>query len=412
MLASLVTLLALAVPPIAAAQPHDPAIDAQILIDLATAAEALPAGTERIGDVRQNTLRQGQARPFNVTLDAGRCYVVIARGGPGVENVDVQITRRRAVLATDETGDRTARARWCAGERAEPVRVTVRAFRGAGRYAVSVHREPAGRTVESPVIDAQGFALERLSTIVAAHRGPMVDVTVPAREMLAEGQRIERNVTLASGRCYRVVAAGEAGVADLDVELLAPSGDAMQADASDDAQPTLGVLRPLCPGVSGVHRVALRVERGGGAVAWQVLGTPLAGAAAQATQAVQRFRVGGAGTDFLAERIRARHREVGQGRTPVVDVVLAQLGTGESRRFEVDVEGGLCYVALAAAVPSARELDLRVLDDHGNERGHDSTTDAFPSVRFCPSVSTRYTVEVRMFAGYGRFAAQVFSGPP
>ncbi|MFW5921257.1 MAG: hypothetical protein ACOCUS_05400, partial [Polyangiales bacterium] len=122
-----------------------------------------------------------------------------------------------------------------------------------------------------------------------------------------------------------------------------------------------------------------------------------------------RYRVGGSGSGFLASKIRERHGEAGEGHRPATDLRTGRLQTGKKARFEVSVEGGKCYVVLAAGVPSVRELNLRVLDSFGNEVASDSTRDAFPAARACPSVGGRWTVELDMFNGYGKYAVQVFA---
>jgi hypothetical protein len=121
--------------------------------------------------------------------------------------------------------------------------------------------------------------------------------------------------------------------------------------------------------------------------------------------------VGGSGNDFVANRIRDRHRAVGEGRQPVTPVQAGTLQTSETARLEIPVQGGHCYVAVAAGVPSVRILDLRALDAYGNEVDADDSEDAFPSVRFCAQVGgTTWAVEVRMYDGYGRYGLQIFGG--
>jgi hypothetical protein len=125
--------------------------------------------------------------------------------------------------------------------------------------------------------------------------------------------------------------------------------------------------------------------------------------------AEEMSRVGGTGTDFIANRIRELHRVGGEGRPPVTGVVRGSLETAGTRHIEVPVRGQHCYVAVAAGVPSVRILDLRVLDPYGNERDTDETEDALPTVRFCPSVGgASWKIEVRMYEGYGNYGVQVF----
>jgi hypothetical protein len=94
--------------------------------------------------------------------------------------------------------------------------------------------------------------------------------------------------------------------------------------------------------------------------------------------------------------------------TPFVE---HSLRTNERIDLEVSVEGGQCYVALAVGVPSVRELDLYVLDPFGQQRARDGTRDAAPVARFCPTVSGTWKVQLHLFNGYGRVAAQTLRLP-
>ena len=382
--------------------------EAQLVVTVSAAGEA--AGTP-VGHVATGTLRRGQSRSFSAGLDAGKCYLFVARGGEGIENLDLAVSRGRTALTRDTQTDRAADVRHCAGDRPQRVRWTVRAFRGAGAFA-------AGLFEVSPVEESAaaeptaGSLLERLEAAVRTRGASMSVVTTPRRESLIEGARIEREVPLAAGRCYRVLVVGERSIADVDVALLGPDAGVLQSDTGDSSDAHLGVLRPLCPARSGAHRVALRAHTGSGDVAWQVIGSvPEGRDAPERAAEASRFRVGGTGSGFVNARVRERHRAAGRGRAPVTDLLGGTLRTGDERRIAVEVEGGKCYLAIAAGVPSVRELDLRVVDPYGNERARDSSRDAFPVTgSFCPNVSGRWTVEVRMFNGYGQYGVQIFGG--
>ena len=141
--------------------------------------------------------------------------------------------------------------------------------------------------------------------------------------------------------------------------------------------------------------------------AWAVLPRGTATAALPALH-----RVGGGDDDFIARRIRSVHGRLGNGATPVTNVHRGELGTGEQSEVPLAVVGGLCYLVVAAGVPSVRELDLYLLDSFGTERARDDSQDAQPDLRFCPATSGRMTMRVRMFHGYGRYGLQAFAGAP
>jgi hypothetical protein len=391
----------------AAAQDGDD-VDAQLVIDVSTAGDQ--ADGSLVGSMHGGRLGPRMRRSYVERLPAGKCYLFVAHGGAGIENIDVAASHAGTVLTRDSDTGPVASVRHCTGESRQILRWTVSSFRGAGTFAAGVYEVPEVALGAAATGTGEGTVLERLEALARAHAADMGVVTTPRRETLAEGARIERNVTLAPGRCYRVLAAGEDTIADLDVVLLDPDGGSLQGDVGESSSAHLGVLRPLCPARPGAYRVAARAESGGGSFAWQIFGS-VAGrreAAAQ-TQRASRFRVGGSGSGFVAARLRERHRAVGRGGSPVTDLLAGTLRTGDERSIALPVVGGGCYVALAAGMPSVRELDLRVRDPFGNERARDEARDAFPATgRFCASVSGRWTIEVRMFNGYGQYGLQVF----
>jgi len=123
------------------------------------------------------------------------------------------------------------------------------------------------------------------------------------------------------------------------------------------------------------------------------------------------FAIGGEGTGFLPREIRRLHGLHAAGGTALQAIVLANLRTNERHDTTFTVRGGQCYQAIAAGMPSARELDLYVFDPFGQQRARDQGHDATPHTRFCPSVAGQWRVQLHMFNGYGRLALQVFLLP-
>lgn len=384
--------------------------EAQLVIDVSSAGEDLATGAQLLGDTQSGALRRGQRRRFPLNLPAGRCAVVVARGGAGVQNLDVSITRGRAVLARDTTTGRSAQARYCAGASAERLTWTLSAFRGHGLFAAAVYDVPVGAATDGAAPTGSS-PLERLASLVRAQGRSAAPVTPPARESLAEGETVVRDVPLSPGRCYRVLAASGEGIVDLDLALVTPRGAALQEDGTVSAAPSLGVLRPLCPAEPGRYRLALRAASGGGDFAWRVLGAASRSGTGSPASAPARFRVGGTGSGFLPNGVRRRHGAAGEGRAAVVDLDVATLATSGAREVSFPVQAGRCYVAIAAGMPSVRDLDLALLDHFGHSRGEDTSTDAFPAVRSCATVTGTWRVRITMHVGYGRHAVQVFGGP-
>lgn len=414
-LVSLVSLFAPLSGPVAVAQApggeSEGMIEARLGLEVSAAGEA--GGGQRLGEMHLGSLRSGQTRAFTVNLPAGKCFVAAGYGGPGVQNIDVAVQVGRSVLARDADTGPAAVARWCSAGRAVRARFTVTAFRGQGQFAAALYSmDPAQAEAHAAEL-AGDTALDRLESLVERHGGGMRPVTVAVRESLVAGEQLERTVLLRPGRCYRVLAAAERGITDLDLTLLGPGGATLQRDASDDGTPTLGVLGPLCPAGVGEHRLILRVEAGEGAFAWQVFGNaPASGGSVNGRAPAATYRVGGTGSTYTSRQVRSAHGEHAGGFQPLTDFIEGTLRTGNTAEHRFRVTGGQCYVVLAAAVPSARDLDIEVRDPYGNERGADRGATATPHVRVCPRVAGSYVARVHMFQGYGAYGLQIFVGAP
>lgn len=75
-----------------------------------------------------------------------------------------------------------------------------------------------------------------------------------------------------TGRCYRIFAAADPSVQDLDMAVLDPDQAVVGFDTNEDAFPILNPDGPLCLTRPGSYTVLVSVERGQGAYAIQVWG--------------------------------------------------------------------------------------------------------------------------------------------
>jgi hypothetical protein len=75
-----------------------------------------------------------------------------------------------------------------------------------------------------------------------------------------------------AGRCYRVYAAGDRDVTDLDLLLRGPTGNAVAGDSTHDSWPVLPAYAPACLSEPGLYMLEVSVFRGKGHYALQVWG--------------------------------------------------------------------------------------------------------------------------------------------
>jgi len=75
-----------------------------------------------------------------------------------------------------------------------------------------------------------------------------------------------------AGACYRVYAASDRTVEDLDLLLRGPGGEGALADVTHDSWPVLPPREPACFTAPGVYQLEVSVYRGSGRYALQVWG--------------------------------------------------------------------------------------------------------------------------------------------
>lgn len=94
----------------------------------------------------------------------------------------------------------------------------------------------------------------------------------PFAGQFAEGQILERKVSMTAGKCYTVVAAGLPPIAEVNLELSPPGSEKAEfLDSTKGPQAVLG-SRDTCirPAASGAYTLVLFVESGRGIAAAQV----------------------------------------------------------------------------------------------------------------------------------------------
>ncbi len=127
--------------------------------------------------------------------------------------------------------------------------------------------EIEGATPPPPPADALEAHLRELGE----ERAPfMVLSEGPMRGEGAQGDVRDYSQILHPGWCYKVLGAGGEGVVDLDLRVYDPNDVLLQRDTTRDAEPYIGQMRPICPGVSGTYRVQVRLVEGAGPFVVQV----------------------------------------------------------------------------------------------------------------------------------------------
>ena len=86
------------------------------------------------------------------------------------------------------------------------------------------------------------------------------------------------------------------------------------------------------------------------------------------------------------------------------------LPEGADARVVMRLDGGGCYTFVALGTTQVRDLDLRVLDETGEEIGRDATSDRQAAAQACPETSGEYQIVVHMASGQGGYTMSGWSG--
>jgi hypothetical protein len=122
---------------------------------------------------------------------------------------------------------------------------------------------------------ASGATLDRIVELAARkYAGGFVADGAPIQGSVVEGARSDHLAVLRAGHCYRIVAAGGAGVEDMDLFLYDPEGVQTQQDPAQDRLPVLGLQTEICPIRGGAYRLQVHMYKGGGPFAARVYRTP------------------------------------------------------------------------------------------------------------------------------------------
>jgi hypothetical protein len=145
----------------------------------------------------------------------------------------------------------------------------------AARLRADGADEPGGVDSDLTMPIPSGATPEQIVAIKAKkYAAGLVAEGAPIKGSVAQGGRSDHLAVLRAGHCYRIVAAGGAGVEDMDLFLYDPEGVLMQQDPAEDRFPVLGLQAEICPPEGGAYRLQVHMYKGGGAFAARIYRTP------------------------------------------------------------------------------------------------------------------------------------------
>ncbi|MBX7196767.1 MAG: hypothetical protein K1X94_32240, partial [Sandaracinaceae bacterium] len=363
-------------------------------------------GLSPVGEPEVRTLFERGAARADLPVEEGRCYVSVARGGEGVEDLDLFLFDADGVeVARDLSRGAEASIEHCATESATYA-VEVRAYRGSGAVGLASFEGTRGAApAESPESRAIGEAIgvgpERddpvveLSVSVASlvEQGFDEPVVIARSAVITPGEVLTHDVAIGPG-CGLVVAVGSNAAMDLDLYLADPNGREIDVDTDTRSH---AVVRACAPTAS-VMRAAVKVYGHDGTYALGVVRAP------RAIIDVPSLRL----VELTAEP-RARGYEVRVDETRELE---------ESGRAggQTEIAPGRCVVVAVAGRGELTDVDLELRNVEGRVLASDSGPAPHATSGWCAPVAQAEPFvivwEARAYRGAGSVRVQVMEGPP
>ncbi len=223
-------------------------------------------GYEAYGEIQSGELTQGQNREFDIRLEGGKCYAIVAVGASSVRNLDLTLLDADGHdIDRDTAEDARPVVRVCA-EESGTYRMRVQMTEGAGPFRYHAYRWPRGT---SGPFGLRGLIYVRLAEVTALLNveGYEPDTsTAPGRGRLRrQGATSTHNLELPANHCVGILVVGGEGVNDLDVSLQR-GRETLATDGTRNPFPTVR----FCTTEAGRYRLTVRAANGSGQYFYQV----------------------------------------------------------------------------------------------------------------------------------------------
>ncbi len=223
-------------------------------------------GYENFGEPQRGTLADSGEQLYEVDLEGGKCYAILAVGDSGVRDMDLTLldaTGRE--VDRDEAGDARPTVRVCPRTTGH-YRMRVRMRSGSGSYVYAPYRWPRGTRLG----DMEGILYVRLAEVTALLNvesfQPDPGYSIDRGTLRSEGAEATHTIQLTGGQCYSIVVVGGEGVRDIDVSLVSGTTQVATDFGVRNAFPSVR----HCPGSDASFTLRVRAASGSGGYVYQV----------------------------------------------------------------------------------------------------------------------------------------------
>jgi len=229
------------------------------------------------------------------------------------------------------------------------------------------------------------------------------------RGFVPSGARETLRLELPADTCATIVAMASSGIRDVDATLYLPDGTLVAQDNQPDSHPTLQVC---AEGTGRYFYYTLHAYEGAGAfLVASFLSDHTLFARAAAVIGGRPGQVEVAALSPEEQAVEAFGEGVGRrGFAPAKDPTRVVLAAAQSVRVPIEVEVAHCYTVAAFALDGLEDINLRVIDDEGNEVADDVTDSREAATQFCVDRAGQFSAEVVAKRGAGVSVVAVYAG--
>jgi hypothetical protein len=223
-------------------------------------------GYVALGSPTRGEIPQGAQGRYGFTLEAGKCYAVLAVGGEGVAAMRLQAEDADGgLLDRDVDGGRTAVVRFCP-ETSGAKSMVVSMSHGGGAVMVGAFAWPRGTQGPFGLAGVMYVRLAEVMQLLELEGYEPSMLFSPRRgELDREGTKETHPITLEGGRCYALVTVGDEHITDLGLELMRGS-QSVATDISRNAFPSVR----FCAEQQMELNLVVTAKRGRGAYFYQL----------------------------------------------------------------------------------------------------------------------------------------------
>ena len=381
-------------------------------------------GFRRTGPaVRNANMPAGGIVAYAINATPGQCYIAVAIGAQGTDLNLIVLDPQGRPVGHNVAQDSYPWVRLCATINGRFI-ARLQMASGQGEYYYALYQggqadpglaavlggtSSAATQVAMQQVDIDSQTQSRLNALdqrLSAQRFRRVGPPQGVRRDSSEDYI--RTLNLQQGTCYTFASLGGMGAQDTDIYILNSEGDSM----AQERENALDAVVEYCPPTTGTYRLRANMYSGSGPIFVAGWSRQVSQAQANPTPATEPVMGGAEVSQGIDEQHALLHANMqARGYESYGETHRGELQQGQTREFDIQVEGGKCYAILGVGANSVRNLDLILHGPDGSAIDRDMADDARPIVRVCTQNSGAYRMQVKMSEGSGAFVYHAYRWP-